>query len=71
MRLFNILPLAFISLMLTFSHISQAEYAEVNGINLYFNKDNDTCFIVDSNDNILFQVDSVTDGCGAYLECES
>lgn len=36
MRLFNILPLAFISLMLTFSHISQAEYAEVNGINLYY-----------------------------------
>jgi len=37
MRLFKILPLAFISLMLTLSQFSQAEYAEVNGINLYYN----------------------------------
>jgi len=36
MRLIKKIPLAVISLIITFSQFSQAEYAEVNGIKLYY-----------------------------------
>lgn len=36
MRLIKILPLALISLLLTFSQLGRAEYAQINGVELYY-----------------------------------
>ena len=51
-----------------YSEMSFEFIREVNGLKMYFNKDQDYCIIVDKEDNVLFEINADCAQNRGYLE---